>query len=119
MDRMVASVDFQQTLLGLVGFDPSGREQGRDGSALLRGEDPDWEDAAYIHHPSHQWAGVYTDRHLYAAHSTGYTVLFDRKEDPDQIRNLADGAPGVMQGLRKGVARHLESCEAPQADWFC
>jgi arylsulfatase A-like enzyme len=118
VDRVVASVDFQQTLLGLVGLEACGREQGRDASELLRGQDIAWDDAAYIHHPSNQWAGVYTDKHLYATHSTGYSMLFDRAGDPDQVRNRVDEDAAEVAQLRGEVVRHLESCRAPQADWL-
>ena len=119
VNRVIASVDFQQTLLGLVGLEPCGREQGRDGSGLLRGESVTWEDEAFVHHPSHQWAGVYTPEHLYAVHSSGYGKLFDRERDPDQRENLFGGDGGeLIREMSERVGAHFQGCDGPAAEWF-
>lgn len=118
VDQVVASVDFQQTLLGLIGVEPCGREQGRDASPLLAGESIDWSDEAFIHHPSHQWAGVYTPEWLYAVHSEGYALLFDRHEDPDQVNNVIASKPAVVDDLRARVRGHLVQWSAPQTGWL-
>ncbi len=119
VDRVVASVDFQQSLLGLVGLEVCGREQGRDASGLLRGEAIDWEDTAFVHHPSHKWSGVFTPDYAYAEHESGYGMLYDRTRDPDQITNLfKDGNEAVVRDLKRSVMVHLEDCDAPQASWM-
>ncbi len=56
----MSTVDFQPTLLRLMGLEPCGREQGHDASALLRGESCDWTDEAHQHHNTHRLAGVFT-----------------------------------------------------------
>jgi arylsulfatase A-like enzyme len=120
IDRVVASVDFQQTLFGLVGIEPCGREQGRNGASLLRGVDAEWEDVAYIHHPSFKWAGVFTPEYEYACHETGYAMLFDRKTDSDQTENLLHDTghsvdlPVELDALR----RHHEAIESPVSGWI-
>ena len=119
IDRVVAGVDFQQTLLGLVGLAPSGREQGRDGSGLLRGESIEWEDEAFIHHPSHKWSGVFTPKHVYATHESGYTMAFDRQADPDQKENLAGQLGGEREAeLRTRVAKHVREVGSPASRWL-
>jgi arylsulfatase A-like enzyme len=118
VDRVVASVDFQQTLLGLVGLDACGREQGRDGSALLRGEDVAWEDVALIDHPSHKWAGVFTPEFEYAVHESGYGMLFDRVEDPDQRVNVYADRRDTTGSRLSEVVRALMRSEHPQAGWW-
>lgn len=118
VDRVVASVDFQQTLLGLVGVESCGREQGRDASALLRGETTAWTDEAFIHHPSHRWAGVFTPDREYAVHASGYPMLFDRVEDPDQLENLAGRMEEEERELHARVAQHAVACASPQAEWL-
>jgi arylsulfatase A-like enzyme len=57
IDNVLSTVDFRATVLGLMGVDPCGREQGRDGSPLLRGERAEWRDEAFLHHSSHERAG--------------------------------------------------------------
>lgn len=118
VDRVVASVDFQQTLLGLVGLDACGREQGRDGSALLCGEDVAWEDVALIDHPSHKWAGVFTQEYAYAVHESGYGMLFDRVEDPDQRVNVYADCRDTTGSRLSEVVRALIRREHPQAGWW-
>jgi arylsulfatase A-like enzyme len=121
VDRVVASVDFQKTLLGLVGLEPCGREQGRDASGLLCGDDSPWEDVAYIHHPSYQWAGVFTSRYEYAVHRDGYSVLFDRNVDPHQTTNLArqdGGHPSEIQITEEALSRHYQSTGSPVREWL-
>ena len=119
VDRVVASADFQQTLLGLVGLDPCGREQGRDASWMLRGEAGAWTDEAFIHHPSFQWSGIFTPEAAYAQHKTGYGMLYDRVNDPGELTNLyGDPGSGLSEGLDERVRAHLADCDAPQADWW-
>lgn len=119
VDRVIAGVDFQQTLLGLVGVAPCGREQGRDASGILRGEEGAWSDEAFIHHPSSQWSGVFTPEAAYARHETGFGMLFDRVADPDQRNNLFGGASGgLSEGLDERVRAHLDDCDAPQRRWW-
>ena len=119
VDRVVASADFQQTLLGLVGLDPCGREQGRDASWMLRGEAGAWTDEAFIHHPSFQWSGIFTPEAAYARHKTGYGMLYDRVNDPGELTNLyGDPGSGLSEGLDERVRAHLADCDAPQADWW-
>jgi arylsulfatase A-like enzyme len=119
VDHVVASVDFQQTLLGLVGLNPCGREQGRDASGLLRGEEGAWDDEAFIHHPSYQWSGIFTPEVAYARHKTGYGMLYDRVNDPVERNNLyGNSASRLSEGLDERVRAHLADCDAPQAGWW-
>jgi uncharacterized sulfatase len=119
IDRVVASVDFQQTILGLVGVEACGREQGRDASTLLRGDlVDDWADRAFLHHSSHRWAGVITRSHLYAAHDSGFGLMFDRQQDPDEVNNLFGQGGDIQRSLADAVYDHLVDCQAPALTWW-
>ncbi len=120
IDRVFGAVDFQPTILGLMGVAACGREDGRDGSALLRGEPVAWEDAAYLHHCSHTRAGIFTERYELALVRDGDSILFDRVHDPDQVRNLyRDPAlADVVSGLSGRVRRHHEELGTPSVAWL-
>jgi hypothetical protein len=120
VDRIVDSIDFQQTILGLMDIAPSGREQGADASPLIRGEDVEWTDEAYIHH-SHFWfSGIFTPEYELGLHTSGEHVLFDRVNDPDQTKNLI-GSPehqSIVKDLTERVVRHNRDLKSPACEWL-
>jgi len=118
--NVVSTVDFQQTILGIMGIKPCGREQGRDASPLLRGELIDWEDAAYIHHSSLDRAGIFTPEFELAYVRDSDAILFDRKDDPDQVKNLFHDPAyrAVVDGLTDRIIEHNIELEAPAAEWL-
>ncbi|MFC1453204.1 sulfatase-like hydrolase/transferase [Verrucomicrobiota bacterium] len=119
VDNVMSTVDFQPTILSLLGSPASGREQGRDGSRLLGG-DGDWDDTAFIHHSSHNFAGVFTPRYELALARTGDSVLFDRRDDPAQMLNLF-GDPahrGVVESLTRRIALHHADLDSPASEWL-
>ena len=120
VDNVMSTVDFQPTVLGLMGVDACGREQGRDGGALLRGREPAWDDCAYLHHSSHTRAGVFTRRHELALVADGESVLFDRINDRDQVNNLfrEPEQADVVATLRKKVVEHHSALGTPAAAWL-
>lgn len=120
IDRFVTNVDVQQTLLGLMGIEPCGREQGRDASPLLRGEPIEWKDEAMIHHSSLQSAGIFTPQYELVLKADGKHMLFDRLNDPEQTRNLS-GNPeysSVMRDLAARVVRHNIDVASPAVSWL-
>ncbi len=120
VDRIVDSIDFQQTILGLMGIEPSGREQGADASPLIRGEDADWTDEAYVHH-SHFWfSGIFTPEYELGLHNSGEHILFDRRNDPDQTTNLIDSPEHeeVVKDLTARVVGHNRELESPACEWL-
>ena len=118
--EFITNVDVQQTLLGLLGIKPCGREQGRDASALLRGGKPEWEDVAWIHHSSLKSAGIFTPKHELVLMASGAHMLFDRANDPEQTKNLAaDPAhKKVFDELAARVVEHHRKLKSPAADWL-
>jgi arylsulfatase A-like enzyme len=120
IDNVMSTVDFQQTLLGLMGVAASGREQGRDGSAFLRGEELEWDDRAFLHHCSHTRAGIFTREYELALVEDGDSILFDRVNDPDQVTNLFDDPDhaDVVVELTGRVVAHHEKLGTPASEWL-
>ena len=58
----------------------------------------------------HPWRGVRTDRHMYARTEAGPWVLFDLKDDPYELKNLADdnARAALRQGLESRLAAWME-----------
>ena len=120
VNEVVSTVDFQQTILGLMGAEPSGREQGRDASPLLRGEATEWVDEAFIHHSSLDRAGIFTDEYVLAYVRDSDAVLFNRKRDPEQTRNLF-GDPAyasVVSELTHRICQHHAALGSPATEWL-
>ncbi|MBE3097383.1 MAG: sulfatase-like hydrolase/transferase [Planctomycetes bacterium] len=120
VDAFVTNVDVQQTVCGLVGVKPGGREQGRDASPLLRGEKAEWEDAAWIHHSSLEGAGLFTPKYELVLKAGGQHMLFDRPKDPEQTKNLADdpACKDVMRAMGKRILQHHEQVASPAVSWL-
>lgn len=120
VDHMMSTVDFQPTILGLMGVSACGHEEGRDGSGFLRGEDAAWEDYAFLHHSSHTRAGIFTDEFELALVQDGDSILFDRVNDPDQTKNLFEdpGYADVVAGLTERVVAHHEELDTPFMEWL-
>ncbi|MGB2864072.1 MAG: sulfatase-like hydrolase/transferase [Sedimentisphaerales bacterium] len=120
VEQFVTNVDVQQTLLGLMGIEPSGREQGRDASPLLRGEKIEWKDEAMIHHSSLEAAGIFTPKYELVLKSNGRHMLFDRLNDPEQTKNLC-GKPeysDIMRELAARIVEHNFEVDAPAVSWL-
>ena len=118
-DLLIGTLDLMPTLLGLVGLQIPKSCQGRDASqAIVQGRDDGVEEQPLLFSPLN-WRGVYTRRYTYsvALHQPSekgiaggkdtFNVLYDRRNDPWEIRNLfAD--PG-SQALKEQLhAKTLE-----------
>jgi len=120
VSNFISTVDFQPTILNLMGVEPCGREEGRDGSAFLRGESPDWDDVSFLHHNSHSIAGIFTPEYELAFVENGDNALFDRINDPDQVSNLFDQPEhaSVICNLGKRVLEHHKELGTPSVEWL-
>ena len=120
LDNVISTVDVQPTLLGLMGIEPGGREQGRDASPLWRGEKTDWADQSWLHHSSLTRAGIFTPEYELALVQGGGHALFDRVNDPDQLRNLYDdpARKKVVKDLTARVISHHRRVESPALEWL-
>ena len=101
-------------------YAPCGREQGRDASPLLRGENIEWKDEAMIHHSSLESAGIFTPQYELVLKSDGNHMLFSRLNDPEQTTNLRDDPQhtGVMRELAQRVIRHNIEVSSPAVSWL-
>jgi arylsulfatase A-like enzyme len=120
ISHIVSTVDVQPTLLGLMGFPPCGREQGRDASPLLRGERMDWEEVAFLHHSTLHRAGIFTPEYELALVKDSEHILFDRQHDPHQTRNLFYDARyrNVVAELVERILEHHIAVASPAVEWL-
>ena len=117
---MISTVDFQQTMLSLLGVEPSGREQGRDASGLLRGERLPGFNEIQGHHQTFAHASLFTQQYNLGLAPQGECLLFDRQDDPKEQRNLY-GRPDyndVVIELTGRVVRHHEAIRSPSWSWL-
>ena len=89
-------VDIMPTLLGLAGIPAPGACEGRDHAPAVRGENFTGNEAAYImsispfsEYRGQPWRGIRTGGHTYVRNLDGPWLLYDNREDPCQMRNLA------------------------------
>ncbi|MCC2683546.1 MAG: sulfatase [Paenibacillaceae bacterium] len=119
--KIATMVDVLPTVLGLLGIQSSGREQGRDASPLLTGQKTEWADEAFIHPNDVPRTGVFTPEFELAYVGRGWRsesghqfkdhILFDRVRDPEQRHNLFnDPAYGrqVSDLTQRIVAHHKQ-----------
>ena len=120
IDRVMSTVDFQPTILSLMGVPLSGREQGRDGSALLEGKAAEWEDVAFLHHSSDTRAGIFTKEIELAYVKDRDSIMFDRMNDPNQVINLFhDGGVGeTRRDLTEMIVNHHRDLDSPAYAWL-
>jgi len=120
INHCVANVDLLPTLASLLSLKTSGREQGRDASRLLRGDDAGWKDQAFIHKDYFTQSGVFTREWELGLNKDGGSVLFDRRNDPLQINNLYND-PAHKQIVAELTARTIEhnrSVHSPAMAWL-
>ncbi len=120
VDNFVTNVDVQQTLLVLMGVEPSARTQGRDASPLLRGQKIDWPNEAMIHHSSLKSAGIFTPDHELVLAENGRHMLFDRIKDPEQTENLFGKPPhaATVRNLAARILQHHKELKSPALSWL-
>lgn len=115
-------LDFQPTILSLLGVEHSGREQGKDASRLLREDDPAWEDVTFLVADLPRRLGVFAGRHQLAYVEGGETVLFDRINDPEQTCNLAKAAEhaDTVRQLTRRIRDYFDAFEESpmETDWL-
>ncbi|MBI1387852.1 MAG: sulfatase-like hydrolase/transferase [bacterium] len=116
IDEMTLNIDVAPTLLDLAGVETPRRMQGRSMLPLLDGEARDWRRDWFYDHPftadgriaysdgvrTRDWKYVnYPDEH--------YEQLFDLRNDPYEINNLAGDA---------GQQNRMESMRGRRAEWI-
>jgi len=120
VEQCVANVDLLPTLAAMLGLKTAGKEQGRDASALLRGESKQWDDLAYIHKDNFSQSGVFTQQWELGLAKDGDHVLFNRKKDPLQVNNLyhSPACAGVVKDLTARTIAHNQRVGCPATEWL-
>lgn len=119
-DALISTVDYVPTLLGLMGA-PSLSTAGSDLSALVRGEDVNGPESAFLmdirpvdegaRQGLSEWRGVRTSRYTYAERlGREPWLLYDNDADPYQLVNLVDDPEhvSVRVELAAELGRWLE-----------
>ncbi len=118
-DELHTPMDHFPTLCGLVGLEAPGAVDGIDFSGVLRGDDGVMREAALMMTCSSnwdfcqtrtdwpEWRGIRTKRHTYCRWLTGEEELYDDREDPYQMTNLAgeEGSRPVLLRMRSELER--------------
>jgi len=98
------SADIFPTLAGLCGVPIPDGLDGSDFSKLFLGDRrATQQEAVYMASYDGRveswpgWRGLRTERYVYAAQPDGPWLLFDCTEDPDQMHNLVDDKPELVQ----------------------
>jgi uncharacterized sulfatase len=121
VDEFISSVDVQQSLLELLGVPLGGAEQGRDASPLLRGQRIPWQDEVFIYGTAYDRAGIVTPEYELAYVLQGEDhILFDRRVDPWQERNLfyRPDYSAIVQVLSERLLDHNAAIGAPESLWL-
>ena len=77
-------------------------------------------DEAFLYHSTNEFAGIFTPEYQLALHRGGESVLFDRRNDPDQANNLF-GRPehqAVVDELTERIVRHNTDVASPAMEWL-
>lgn len=123
VDTLFSHVDMPVTLLSLAGMKAPKNMQGTDLSHVALGHTTKGPDAIFQqifvpYHPDEivkPWRGIITERYTYSRYEDGPWLLFDNKEDPWQMHNLAtdpkaaDLAKKLDQKLTTLMKKHGDS----------
>lgn len=123
-DLLLSMADVAPTLLDLMGFasDIPGGVEGRSRASIFRGGDgprPRSQLCMSIpaEHPAFGWRAVRTGEHTYAIRSMpgarDETFLFDNRDDPYQLRNVAGERHDLVRELREELYRWIEATGDP------
>ncbi len=95
IDNVLNTVDFQPTILSMMGIKTSGQEEGRDASQILTtGKAPrDWSDVTFMRSTgvigaTNGWVAAVTPRHKLILSDKDEPWLLDLNEDPDELTNF-------------------------------
>ncbi|MCW5963477.1 MAG: sulfatase [Bryobacterales bacterium] len=108
-------VDFAPTLLRLCELEPPNAMQGRDFSRRILGQQQELPDSTFfqIFGPFQGgrvvagWRGLRTERYMYARYEDRPWVLYDLKEDPFELNNLAEDQAAAS--IRQDMEARLQS----------
>jgi N-acetylglucosamine-6-sulfatase len=97
----VLNIDLASTISGLAGIEPGAPQDGYDFAPILHGQTEPWRKAYVIEYlgPDELDTGgpppyiaVHTRRYLYVEYRRGWRELYDLRDDPWEMRNVAHRA---------------------------
>ncbi len=118
-DQCVEIRDILPTFLDVAGQKIHGHLDGKSLLPLLRGETDRWRPWMDLEHhicygPSNNWSALTDGRVKYIYHAQlGEEQLFDLKEDPGELHDLAGERKKVVREWRQRLVAHLEERGAP------
>ncbi|MFN7935963.1 MAG: sulfatase [Bryobacteraceae bacterium] len=95
-EAMANSVDLMPTMLALLNVPAPSNVEGVDLSPVMRGDTDSGPDSIYLSQRhfaegiGFDWQGVVTQEWKYAWHKNGDWLLYNRREDPYEQKNLVD-----------------------------
>lgn len=114
IDNVLSTVDFQPTILSLMGVEASGNEEGRDASQILTtGKAPkDWSDVTFMRSTgvigaTNGWIAAVTPRHKLILSDKDEPWLLDLDEDPDELMNFVHDEK--QRATARDLARELKA----------
>lgn len=119
-DACLATVDIMPTILSLMGLKIPSRVEGMDLSHLALGKRGDEPEAAFLQNTGacaawrdgHEWRALRDKQYTYAVYRVDKSqLLFDNKNDPHQMKNLADDPKHkeTMHRFRAMLAKKMKS----------
>ncbi|MHC5054408.1 MAG: sulfatase family protein [Planctomycetota bacterium] len=119
-EACLSNVDVMPTLLKFAGADVPDEVEGVSLAHCAEGKTGPEPEFAFLQntgacaawHDGHEWRAARTKRHTYARYRVdGKELLFDNREDPFQMKNLADDAAsaGLLADLRAKLADKMAS----------
>ncbi|MDO8545199.1 MAG: sulfatase [Opitutaceae bacterium] len=120
----LANVVFKPTILSLMGIKNPDAAEGRDASALFRGDVRDWRDIAFLRIGSGEegggrgWLGAFTRRHKLVVSTEGEAALFDLERDPDELNNLFGlaGQREIVRTLGRELSAYAKAHRDPHGE---
>jgi arylsulfatase A-like enzyme len=111
VSQALGTVDFLPTVLGLMGVKTTGKEEGRDASALFERTTAaaDWKDITFVRGtgPEPNWIAAFTSRYKLILSPNDPPWLIDMQEDPDELKNYCSDP--AYRDVTRTLAKELLS----------
>ena len=114
IDNVLNTVDFQPTILSMMGIKTSGNEEGRDASQILTtGKVPKgWSDVTFMRSTgvigaTNGWVAAVTPRHKLILSDKDEPWLLDLDEDPDELTNFVHDEK--QRATARDLAKEIEA----------